>query len=69
MKGLLPDLLDTEDVMRGKFKKIAEELTEEVILKIGYKTVKDFVEEYTGLILLRRFTLFKENAQLSRQTT
>lgn len=67
MKGLLPDLLDTEDVIRNKFKKIAEELTEEVILKIGYKAVKDFVEEYTGLILLGRFTLFKENPHLSRQ--
>ena len=60
MKGLLPDLLDTEEVMRNKFKKIAEELTEEVIHQIGYKTVKDFVEEYTGLILLRRFTLFQK---------
>jgi len=61
MKGLLPDLLDTEEVMRNKFKKIAEELTEEVIQQIGYKSVKDFAEEYTGLILLRRFTLLGKN--------
>lgn len=66
LKGLLPDLLDSEQVMRGKFKKIAEELTEEVIKTLGYKTVNEFVEEYTGIILLRRLTLIKNSPNYGR---
>ncbi len=53
MKGFLPDILEGEEIIRGKLRKIASELTQAVIKTLGYNTVGDFIDEYAILLLSR----------------
>ncbi len=53
MKGYLPETVDIESDLKRKFKKIAEELTLEKIRAMGYRTAKEFVNEYSQCVLLK----------------
>lgn len=53
MKGFLPDILEGEEIIRAKLRKIASELTQAVIKTLGYKNVGDFIDEYAILLLSR----------------
>ncbi len=63
MNGFFPDLLESEDVIRAKFKKIAQELRLDFVKSLGYKTTNDFIEEYVGLILLRRDSFYMKKLE------
>lgn len=55
LKGFAPEILDAEKELKAKLKRITEELTENFIKKLGYKTLKQFRDECLGVILSHKF--------------
>jgi len=60
LKGFIPEILDAEKELNAKLKKVAEELSEPFIKKLGYKDVNAFREEYL-LVLLSNKALSPPN--------
>ena len=59
-KDFIPEILDAEKELNAKLKKVAEELSEPFIKKLGYKDVNAFREEYL-LVLLSNKALSPPN--------
>lgn len=55
MKGYLPHILEAEIEMKAKLNRISQELGEEFRKdRLGYKTLKEFTDEYLQLILFNK---------------
>lgn len=54
LKGFLPEILDAEKSIQSKLSRLASELTLPFIQSLGYKKIRDFVEEYTLIVLTGR---------------
>ena len=55
LKGYLPDILDAPAEIKIKLRKVAQELGEDYRkMTLGYKTVKEFVDEYVQIILFQK---------------
>ena len=62
LKGYLPDILDAPAEIKIKLRKIAQELGEDYRkMTLGYKTVKEFVDEYVQIILFQKHCIELRN--------
>lgn len=53
MKGFIPKIMNIDNDIKKKLKKLAEELKLSGIKALGYDKVVDFIEEYSQILLLR----------------
>jgi len=66
LKGFIPEIIEAENELKKKMKKVAEELRLGFIQKLGYQKVCHFVDEYT-LILLSYSNTIKMNHAFSQK--